>query len=66
MSMDLQKEIQQLHNSFMDIQVDDHESKVDNVKSRIWLMKKLIGDDPNDKGNAPTFAHKIKQKLESI
>jgi hypothetical protein len=50
----------------MDIRVDDHDSKVDNVKSRIWLMKKLIGDDPNDKGNAPTFAHKIKQKLESI
>lgn len=50
----------------MDIRADDHDRKVENVKSRIWLMKKLIGDDPNDKGNAPTFAHKIKQKLESI
>jgi hypothetical protein len=64
--MDLQNKIQQLHNSFMDIRADDHDRKVENVKSRIWLMKKLIGDDPDDKGNAPTFAHKIKQKLESI
>ena len=35
MSMELQKQIEKLHESFLSIHEDDHESKVNNVKSRI-------------------------------
>lgn len=48
--MDLQNEIEQLHLSFLDIQTDDHDRKVDNVKSRIWLMKQLIASRPQPGG----------------
>ena len=58
MSMDLQKQIEQLHHSFMDIRVDDHDSKVDNVKSRIYLMKQLINYDAVSKSTDTTFVPK--------
>ena len=48
MSMDLQKQIEQLHHSFMDIRGDDHDRKAENIKSRIYLMKQLINyEDSN-------------------
>ena len=56
MNMDLQKQIENLHTKFCDIHQDDHESKVNNVKSRIYLMKQLIGYDP------PTLVHKPVQE----
>ena len=42
MSMDLQKEIEQLNLSFSNIPASEHDRKADNVKSRIYLMKHLI------------------------
>ena len=62
--MDLQKEIELLHNSFMDIRVDDHDSKVDNVKSRIYLMKQLIAShpQPGGRGSEPESKPQIKTK----
>ena len=50
MSMDIQNEIEQLHLSFLDIRADDHDRKVDNVKSRIYLMKQLIASRPESGG----------------
>lgn len=48
--MDIQNEIEQLHLSFLDIRADDHDRKVDNVKSRIYLMKQLIASRPESGG----------------
>lgn len=50
MSMDLQKEIEQLNVSFSGIRKDDHDRKADNVKSRIYLMKQLIASRPQPGG----------------
>lgn len=58
MSMDLQKEIELLHNSFSDIRMDDHQSKINNVKSRIYLMKQLINYDAVSKSTDTTFVPK--------
>ena len=62
--MDLQKEIEQLHLSFLDIQINDHDRKVDNVKSRIYLMKQLIASrpQPGGRGSEPKSKPQIKTK----
>ncbi len=62
MSMELQKQIEKLHESFLSIHEDDHESKVNNVKSRIYLMKQLVGYDAPKKDIVPTFAQKHEPK----
>ena len=65
MSMDLQNEIQQLHLTFLDIRSDDHDRKVDNVKSRIWLMKQLISSRPEagGRGAQPKSKPQVKTKV---
>ena len=62
--MELQNEIQQLHLSFLDIRADDHDRKVDNVKSRIWLMKQLISSRPEagGRGAQPKSKPQVKTK----
>ena len=63
MSMDLQKEIEKLNISFSDIRTDDHTSKINNVKSRIYLMKQLINYDAVSKSTDTTFAHQPDEEL---
>ena len=40
--------------------LQDSESKVSNIKQRIFLMQKLIGEDPEQKSVSPTFANEYK------
>lgn len=64
MSMDLQKEIEQLNLSFSNIPASEHDRKADNVKSRIYLMKQLIAShpQPGGRGSEPKSKPQIKTK----
>ena len=64
MSMDLQKEIEQLNLSFSNIPASEHDRKADNVKSRIYLMKQLIAShpQPGGRGSEPESKPQIKTK----
>jgi len=58
MSMNLQAQLEAMQASFDRLQ--DSESKVSNIKQRIFLMQKLIGEDPEQKSVSPTFANEYK------
>tara|TARA_B100000085_G_scaffold184647_1_gene168727 strand:- start:574 stop:786 length:213 start_codon:yes stop_codon:yes gene_type:complete len=40
----------------------DSESRVSNIKQRIFLMQKLMGEDPEKRDISPTFAEKYTPK----
>ena len=53
--MNLQAQLEAMQASFDRLQ--DSESKISNIKQRIFLMQKLIGEDPEQKSVSPTFAY---------
>lgn len=55
MYMNLEAQLEAMQASFDRLQ--DSESKISNIKQRIFLMQKLIGEDPEQKSVSPTFAH---------
>ena len=60
MYMNLQAQLEAMQASFERLQ--DSESKVSNIKQRIFLMQKMMGEDPEKRTTAPTFAHQYKPK----
>lgn len=60
MSMNLEAQLEAMQASFDRLQ--DSESKVSNIKQRIFLMQKLLGEDPEQKTVSPTFANEYKPR----
>ena len=58
--MNLQAQLEAMQASFDRLQ--DSESKVSNIKQRIFLMQKLIGEDPEQKSGMTTFANEYTPK----
>ena len=58
--MNLEAQLEAMQASFDRLQ--DSESKISNIKQRIFLMQKLIGEDPEKRDIPPTFAEKYTPK----
>lgn len=60
MNMNLQAQLEAMQASFERLQ--DSESKVSNIKQRIFLMQKLMGEDPEKRSVPPTHAQNYTPK----
>ena len=60
MNMNLEKQLEAMQASFSNLK--DSESRVSNIKQRIFLMQKLMGEDPEKRDISPTFAEKYTPK----
>lgn len=60
MNMNLEKQLEAMQASFPNLK--DSESRVSNIKQRIFLMQKLMGEDPEKRDIPPTFAEKYTPK----
>ncbi len=60
MNMNLEKQLEAMQASFPNLK--DSESRVSNIKQRIFLMQKLMGEDPEKRDISPTFAEKYTPK----